>query len=506
MGFKIIAEKVNVHSEESVKSHTATIKIYTRDNVRIQLDAEINLDKGISRYIKRFELGRGINSASSFTMELASILPEDKKLKSAVLSTSNEAAITWKTILKVGTKIEVTVNKEFKGIYFVSGVKKTSSHNKRSYIVSCIGMLEWILRQQLFFDFGNEQTENFQIFNERLRVDFNKGSNSIQGAIQVIIEQYLFNALQSGDFTFIDGKSINDSLGFAFSRDSYLGRNLIFMQTISPVTDYNIWENIMKYQSPPFHEIWITNGGRSISLSDDEDLKLKEGKEYIVFRPVPYDDEVLFKQPVPSSINAIMVGDETLLRLHHVQNNFRHKITDFHVKDTDLENNDADAYSFYSVLLSGYGLDANSSDKMFPPLVDKVAFNFLGKKVFSARLDSIDMADKIKEDQVIDGFVKLAKSLQLKTYHWFKNNSEFNKGNMRTIWLDGIAEGEHLEYESRDKEPDESGIYYINRYNLSYNIENATVEYNLSVTRGMPSDGFTELPFNPQTGARSLVL
>lgn len=486
------------HGTEPTRRHTAKLSIVTRKGAKIELNAEIlSQNQGVSKYIKTITLRRGINTPSGLTFILASIMPDDKNLDKAIKTERDPRGKrpTWKTIIKPGSKIEIEVNGEFKGVFIASIITKTTMPNGKVYTVQAIGMQEFLRRQSTFFDIGNEKAEVFNIFKAITKFDVKAASASPQGAIRVIMETFLFKALDTGGYVFSDGTSINDKLGLALSSQSYLGNSATLMQNFNPIGDYNIWDNIMKYQSPPFHEIWVTNGGRIISLNGDEFFEMKPGREYLVFRPTPYDDPVLTREPLPTSIKKIVrVGDEQDIQIHGVTDNFIHQITAFHVKSSNMANSDTNAFSFFALVLSGLGMDSNMSALLFPPLVDKFQFRYLGKKVFYAALDALDLSDVVKEDKKHSDLLSLGKSMQLKAYHWFKRNSDFNTGRLKTIWLENIAEGEHLDLDYDSVDSEETGRYYINQYTLTFDVEARNVEYDLEVTRGMPVAGFFSEP------------
>ena len=144
----------------------------------------------------------------------------------------------------------------------------------------------------------------------------------------------------------------------------------------------------------------------------------------------------------------------------------------------------------YHLVLSGLGMEANTSSFLFPPLVDLEAMRYLGKRVMNMNYEGLDLSDMVKgSDARYVTVMQSGKSLQTKGYNWFKYNAEFHKGTITTRFIKGLSEGEHLYWPS-EKCPEEAGYYYINSYDLIFSVTDRNVEYTLHVTRGTPFKGF----------------
>ncbi len=470
--------------------------------ISFDIKAEVNEELSIiptEKYLKKLTIHRGVNEPATLNFVLSSLKADDLIAKLApklegIVNPSGE--VTWKTILRTGSHCRVYINEEFKGIFLVRSVKKRTTPLGFFWNVNCYGIQHFLERQNLFFHLGSEGTQSgeFSLLNAFLSdIDASKLASSPQDAIKIIIEDFLFKTLQDGLFRFSNNKTIEDYIDFAFSSFSYYDLNLVLMQNIAPMQDFNIWDAITKFKSPPFHEIWVTNGGRTISLASGDFKILSDDMEYVVYRPTPFDDLALTGSPKPNPTQAFTPGGESPLDLHFVDSSLLvcgNAILDFHVKDSDLEVNDDNGYSYYNLVLSGLGMDSNLPNQIFPPIIDLEALRFLGKRVFNAYFEGIDLANVVKgADPLYYSALTVGKSLQLKMYHWFKYNTEFHKGTITTRWIESLAEGEHLWYQA-EKSPEEAGYYYINAYDLVFDVEESFVEYILHVSRGTPFNGF----------------
>lgn len=484
-------------------THSARIEISTRMGVAFSVSAEMDglltLIKS-QKYLKSINVIRGISEPASLSFSLTAIEQDDfiMKLVPPLDGIFTTGQVTWKTILRTGSVCKVYINDEFKGIFLTNDVFKVQDERSITWYVECYGIQEFLRRQSLFYHLGNEAGA-YSISFVLANVKTSDILLSPQKAITTIVEDFLFKTLQDGSFRFSNTSTIEDFLSVfpppigGISPISYYGFNKMLLQGLAPTQDYNIWEMLQRYQSPPFHELWVTNGGKIITLGSGIISYLPRDTEYLIFRPTPYDDSVLESVPEVPNLNVIPVGGEFKLPLHTVDESLLstgNVITDYHIKEMNIGRNDNNAYSFYSIRLSGMGMDSNTSSKILPPYVDLDAMRYLGKRVFEAELAGLELTDKVgSADPLRASAIILAKQLQYKAYTWFKMNSEFNKGTFKTIWLKNLSEGEHIWYEGKEN-PEETGHYYINRYNLTFDVEALTVEYVLDVTRGTPKSGF----------------
>jgi len=483
--------------------HFGYIEITTRSGVSFEVSAEIDTLFDViktEKYLKNFHLTRGINEGASLDFTLSDIKPDDWlsaliPILEGLITTSK---VTWKTILRPGSLCKLYLNDEFKGSFLVRGVTVSGDPSAKEFHVQCYGLQEFIQRQNLFMHFGTELGAYSLAFAMK-DVQLQSATATPQGAIKIILEKFLFETLQSGNFRFSNTDEIEDQLVIGdppfggMSLLSYYGLNQVLIQNFQPTADYNIWENIMKYQSPPFHEIWVTNGGKVVSMGGGMVSSLPSDVECLIFRPTPYDDVVLSGAPAVPLLNNIPVGGELPLILHTVDENLQltgNYIRDYQVKSINLGFDDNNSYSMYAVKLSGAGMDSNSSSKLFPPFVDLDAMRYLGKKVFEAEIMGMDMTDTLgSADPKRFTALQIAKTLQKKAYDWFKFNSEFLKGTITTRWMEDVSEGQWLWWET-EAYPDFHGYYYINSYSLDFDIEANKVDYTLNVTRGTPKEGF----------------
>jgi len=261
---------------------------------------------------------------------------------------------------------------------------------------------------------------------------------------------------------------------------------MIIFSGIQSTADIGIWQQIMKYQSAPYHELWVTTGGREISMSDEEgSVMLSDKKEHIIFRPTPFDDkDALATAQIPEPMDAILAGGEKIIELHSVENNIKHIIGDEDIISLEVNSSDDFAFSYYTMSFSGYGsMDSSSTGILVNPIVDKRQLRLIGKRVFTSYIDSVDMSDAIVGTGKYDSLIEAWRNLQFKSYVWFRNNSDFNKGRVTIPWLPGIYEGEHVTL-AMQKNKEDSGTYYITEYRMDINAEQGSVEYDLQLQRG----------------------
>lgn len=491
--------------------HEATIEISTRGGVAFDVKAVINEFLEViptTKYLKAIRISRGVNTPASMTFSLAPLESDDiiARLAQGLEGNVTPFAPTWRQILRPGSICKPYINGEFKGIFLVREVKKVTTPTSRYHQVTCYGIQEFLQRQSLFFHAGNEKIGAYSLLAIMPDIDTQDLFRDPATAIETVIKKFLFDTLQGGQFRFANTHSIDSYVNAkkyplgGLSRISYYGFNSILLQSIKSVNDFSIWDELTKFQLNPFHEFFVTHGGlnlplgsRRISLGSGQTAILPEDIEYVIFRPTPYDDPTVEGSPFPIPVKALPPpGSVAPLPFHTVQESMTwtgNAITDFHVKSNNLYINDNNGYSMFGVTLGGQGMDANLSGRNFPPLVDLEAMRFLGKRVLDVSLQSLN-GQGIEIGERTLSFETLAKSLQLKLYHWFKNNTEYIKGTILTRWISNLAEGEHLWYET-DLDNENYGYYYINSYDLTFDVAAKKVEYLLNVTRGTPQLGFT---------------
>lgn len=503
------------------------LEIFFRHGNQIEIDEAINAESGKKQYITDFFCGRGIDVASSLTFTIRNLSKHDtlfKKLKgmySEKQFLNSGKVLTWKQILESGNAVKLTVNSEFRGVYFVSTIRRSLNDRTTGYTVSCIGMQTWLSRQSIYFDLGGEilymrknkgsKSKFFENFKDAVKPEALKDATTPKKAIEFIVNNLLkgFLNTQYAKFIFTDGSTVDSMIGLAMSDVSYYEKYLNIWSVLGAMggTDYSIWDAIMQYRSAPFHEIWVTTGGRSIALFDS---KLKGGKgslagtaelkgniEYIIFRPTPYDhpkivdteiSDIGYKDQPPKTITTGMILDTSL---HSVDESFSGIILGAeHIISSDLFNSDENLYSVYKVSANGPKISSGVSDIIWPPVVDNNALRMVGKRVFSAVMDGLDTSSAIKkkDNTLVKDLIQYFRVLQAKAYNWFKYNARFNKGSIRIQWLPGIYEGTHLKIVSPYQ--DEDGIYYLNSYKMA--MSNRELTYELEVTRGFPEQGFKD--------------
>jgi len=480
---------------ERLRSHKLEMTISTPSGVTVEINSEIGSISSAS-YVKRLTITRSIITNGSMSVTLAPPHPSDKLIMNAIKDAGGfPHELSWKSVITRGTRFDVVLNGEYRGTYLASAIRKQASTDGKTYTIQCITIQEWIGRQVIFFDFGAEiwdkkdkakASEIFtQFYSDGLK-DASISGNSPQDGIKVTLHSFLFDVLKTGGHKFSDGKTIEDTIEVTTSTKSYVGKNLIMLSSLQPSADIGIWQQIMKYQSAPYHELWTTTGEREISMSDEEGpVTLKGRKEHVIFRPTPFDDrEALATADVPDPSDAILAGGEKFIELHSVESNIMHIIGDNHVMGINLETSDDFAFSYYTMSLSGYGsMNASATGILVNPIIDKRQLRLVGKKVFTSYIDSVDMSDAVVGTGKYDNMIEAWKNLQFKSYLWFRNNSDFSKGSVSIPWLPLIYEGEHITIEM-DRNKEDSGTYYITEYTLTVNAEAGSVGYELQVQRG----------------------
>lgn len=501
------------------------LEIFFRHGATIQIDEAINAESGKKQYITDFICGRGVDVPSYLNFTIRELSRSDKLFKNLMGLDSEDQFFssgkdfTWKQILESGNVVKLTVNGEFRGAYIVSSIRRNTNERTTGYTVQCIGMQTWLMRQEIYFDIGGEllylrknkgaKSKFFENFKEAVTPEKLKDATTPKKAIDFIINKLLkgFLNTQYADYIFTDGSKIDSMIGLALSDVSYYEKYLNIWSVLGAMggSSYSIWDSIMQYRSAPFHEIWVTTGGRWIALYDAK-LKgdkgslagsayLDEGKEYIVFRPTPYDhprivdasiSDIGFKDQPPREITTGVILDTSL---HSVDESFSGIILGSeHIIDSDIFNSDDNLYSVYKVSANGPKIASGSADIIWPPVVDTHALRKVGKRVFPATMDGLDVSDIIKKKNggAVKDLIQYFRILQAKAYNWFKYNDKFNKGSLRIQWLPGVYEGTHFKLSS--SYADEDGIYYLNSYKMAMQARELT--YTLEVTRGFPEDGY----------------
>ena len=424
--------------------------------------------------------------------------------------------VTWRQILETGNVIKIRVNTEFRGSFLVSSIRRTVNDRVTGYHVSCIGMQQWLMRQSIFFDVGGEahylkktkkkESPFLKKFKEYVTPDALKETINPTDAIKYIINKLLKGFMDSvyGKYAFTDGSTINDMIYLAVSPVSYYGVDVSVLMQITGIfsgSDYSIWDAIYRYRSAPFHEVWVTTGGRFIQLFDKDDnadsrlygyYRLHDEKEYIVFRPTPYDHPAIIDSEI-DDIEGKVIALDTIrdLSLNSVKATFSGAtIARESIINSDLYSSDENLYSVYKVTASGPKITSGVADVVWPPILDKQALRQVGKRVFMSVLEGLDMSSAIKKKAgaKVSTLIKYFRVLQAKAYNWFKYNGRFTKGSLHIQWIPQIYEGEHIRL--APGYGDEYGLYYLNTYTLQMTHNSLT--YTLDVTRGFPEEGFAK--------------
>lgn len=507
------------------------MRIFFRHGNKLQIKESVNAATRDKAYIQDFMIRRGVDMPSTFTFTARDISPADDmflKLKKLArkgsanlfgedqLYVDGKYDITWKQVLEVGNVVKITVNDEFRGVFFVSSMRRVTNDRMSGYTVSCIGIQTWLSRQSIHFDIGGEalyarknkgaKSKFLEKFKDYVSPDQIKDAITPKRAITFLINKLLNGLISStyGQYSFNDGSTIQDMIGLALSDVSYYGSNLAIFQVYSILSgvDYTIWDAINQYRSAPFHEIWVTVGGRYIELYDYQGsnpkyrlnarVYLPAGKEYIIFRPTPYDHPSINDTEISDVINpnkVITIGTLKDISLHTVEATFSGAIIGSdQIIESDLFNSDDNLYSVYKVNASGMRMVGGAADVVWAPVVDNQAMRQVGKRVFTATMEGLDVGEAIKSknSKAFTNLIDYFRILQAKAYNWFKYNAKFNKGSIRIQWLPNMHEGKHFKLEPAYA--DEVGIYYLNSYAMHMNHKELT--YDLEVTRGFPDAGF----------------
>ncbi len=524
-------------ASESVKHGHYSFQIFFRHGRSIGIDGTINAANGRSKqYITDISVRRSIGASASLTFTIRDLSRSDSLfLQLKALFTLGEkqlfpddSDVTWKQMLEPGNVVKISVNGEYRGTFLVSSMRRVTNERATGYSVSCIGLQEWLMRQSVHFDVGAEALyllknklnkskylENFPKFVPPSEIP---ESSSPAGGITLIINKIMNGFMDSiyGSYKFNDGSTIQDMIGLALSPVSYFGTNTQLVSRIGSIkteSGFSIWDAIMQYQAAPFHELWVTTGARIISLynirfkgvpwAEGKEraatlaglTNLKDDKEYIVFRPTPYDhplindaevDQIPGKNGTPRVITTKMLNDYSLHNVDATTANFG--IGADSIISQQIHVSDDNLYSTYKVHSALAKLSGSTADTLYPPIVDYEAMRQVGRRVFSASLEGLNVSKNLKtilpEDHTTS--VEFMRILQAKAYNWFKYNGRFNKGQLTIQWMPNIHEGMHVPITSLY--PDEDGIYYINGYELQ--ITHNDMFYTLDLTRGFPYSGF----------------
>lgn len=514
-------------------SYYYELRIYFRHGNTIQINEAVDSQSGGQRYITDFTVRRGVDSPASLNFTVRDLGRNDSLYRDlrdiAIKQAGSEQAaekqlfvdessdVTWKQILESGNVVKLRVNNEYRGTFFVSSMRRSVNNRTTGYSVSCIGVQTWLMRQSLYFDVGGEahylkkhkkkKSKYLAAFEKYVTPDDIKASVRPDDAIKYIVNKLLkgFVTTVYGDYTFTDGSSVNDMFYLAVSPALYYTTDLgVIMQvaTFFSGSDFSIWDAIYRYRSAPFHEIWVTTGGRNLMLfnasksldkgADDVKglYKLHDEKEYIVFRPTPYDHPAIVNEEIADiEGETISIGTIRDVSLHSVAATFTGiTIGKDAIIDSDLYQSDDNLYSVYKVSAGGAKITSGAADVLWPPITDHFALRQVGKRVFTSVMEGLDTGPAIKKKagKKLADIIRYFRILQAKAWNWFKWNGRFNKGSITIQWLPEIYEGIHVRL--RPGYPDENGIYYLNSYSLR--MSDRSLTYTLEVTRGFPDDGF----------------
>lgn len=521
-------------SSEFKHGHYSFI-IHFRHGKSIPIEGTINAGDRSKQYITDFSVRRNISSGGSLTFTIRDLSRSDSLylyMKNLFIMGERQlfqdgVDVTWKQILETGNVVKLTINGEYRGTFMISSISRVTNERVTGYSVSCIGLQEWLSRQSVHWDVGAEalylkknklkESQYLKNWSKYVPSSDLPETTSPAGGIKFIINKMLNGFIDSvyGSYRFNDGKTIQDMIGLALSPVSYFGMNTQIIQRMGSVmteSGFSIWDAIIKFQAPPFHEIWVTTGQRLISLYDMKfqsggvagkaigssvggRANLENDKEYIIFRPTPYDhpfindaqvDQIPGKNGQPRVITTKMLNDYSLHTVEATMANFG--IGPDQIITQRLHNSDDNLYSTYKVQSFLMRLSGGTADTLFPPIVDLEAMRQVGRRVYTASLEGKDVSKDIKKisPESHTTTVEYFRILQAKAYNWFKYNGRFNKGQIVIAWMPGIYEGMHVPVTSLY--PDEDGVYYINGYELTVTHNDMT--YNLDVTRGFPFTGF----------------
>lgn len=218
-----------------------------------------------------------------------------------------------------------------------------------------------------------------------------------------------------------------------------------------------------QFISRPFNEMWVTSGGRKITLNsfldgDVDQRKLDDSKAYLVVRPSPYDTNFNKKGRAEQFVPLLQL--EALERI---------VITDDVIYTKSLTRGDkSKLYSTYSVLPSGINYSPSALEPIIAPIWDLRIFKKYGYNPLKVIIDSMAKSNS----NVGKDFDDNSQLYQGLLFNWFRFNDENLIGSFMIEGNEFMREGICLDYrKTRAGEIDdakEERLYYVNGYEQNW--------------------------------------
>jgi len=248
------------------------------------------------------------------------------------------------------------------------------------------------------------------------------------------------------------------------------------------LTLYNILFQIVQ---APFNELWLDNGPRTVQIEGNT-VQLPGAKEYLIFRPTPFDG---------------IVGGYDSSAFSHMSSK---RIDRPYLRKFDLAKDGAEAYSLFIVVPSAYDasnllLTTLGQAKYDSALINKYLLKTMKVQLYYTSVNSSTStapADGASDLDSISG--DYAETL----YNWFKLNDRYLKGNVTyhvpaDPSLD-IRIGDKIEISGM------TGYFYAEAVTHSWNYGGPMTGI-AKVTRGWNYAGNTDITLTDKLFRRSVV-
>jgi hypothetical protein len=315
------------------------------------------------------------------------------------------------------------------------------------------------------------------------------------------------------EYTFSDGKKATDLLvikraqdGGALSEMVY-GNDLRWASNLFSYegTFYNYFKSLI---SPPFNEMFVAYGDRTVHLFSDEALAttrlsetskragthsifppdgsdeyvdLERGKAYLVHRPVPFDDGNLGIE----GLSYLRVKD--IINRHELERSVIRQefvvINDEDVAEKSLGLSSDQVYTVYRVSFGANSIIDPSKLELAPPEYDEGAIALYGYKPLKAQMEGIDFA-ALDANQVFagPGYVSW---LQKKLRSWYQWADKFMSGSLVLRGNPYIKPGKFLVF-ATEEDRFERRYFYIDTVGQDYTYGDG-YQTTVSLARGTPT-------------------
>lgn len=311
---------------------------------------------------------------------------------------------------------------------------------------------------------------------------------TINNIIKTVMAQWFKGIYEFSDFKFSDGSKLGDRLVID---DAYIADDLYFNVISSFHQLWNFqgdaWSLINSFLTPPFHECFCVPGGGALSnilIKKGQNPVTEEGKIYLVVRPTPYDNRLLFPNVADmGGLSLSDINDLSIVLLY-----------DSYVVSKELYCGNEDLYTSFSVTNPAAIITDNLQRFFFGMTYDQELLKRFGLRPLQVRMNGLNLGYNIKrkEAKALDETMKI---MAKKLWSWYTYSDRYYSGR---ITIGGFTPfnycshvGMRLNY-LRDKEGhiediNEEGTYYIQGVEHIYNYpETFLTTYN--VIRGSPTD------------------